>query len=341
VRNFQSVAAKILAAIFLLVLILAAAAYAAWKFTPWPSALLIRRAFNKDDLGTAASLAKFVPAGVSSRLDVSYDPAEPDAQFDLFYPSQIDNTDRTLPTIVWIHGGGWIAGSKFAIANYAKILATAGYTTVAVDYSLAPGKIYPTPVRQINAALAFLTANSAHLHVDPARLFLAGDSAGAHIAAQLACVITSPTYAAKLSITASISPAQLRGVLLYCGPFKIQHSDLDSQFGGMFHTFLWSYSGEKDFLSNPNFATASVIDFITPQFPPTFISAGNIDPLLPQSQAFAKTLSTLCVPTETLFFPQNQSPPLSHEYQFDLSTDGAQQALLKSEDFLASHSQNP
>ena len=53
------------------------------------------------------------------------------------------------------------------------------------------GQIYPTPILQVNAALAFLEKNEARLHVDASKLFLAGDLAGAQIAAQLAAVISN------------------------------------------------------------------------------------------------------------------------------------------------------
>ena len=150
------------------------AGYAAFQLSPWPSALVIRAAFDKGANTASQALAKHVPPGVSARLDERYDAADPDARLDVFYPSEVENGERSLTTVVWVHGGGWISGSKNQIANYLKILAGKGYTVAGVNYSVAPGKTYPTPLRQVNAALAYLGRNAGRLHVDASRIVLAG-----------------------------------------------------------------------------------------------------------------------------------------------------------------------
>ena len=43
-----------------------------------------------------------------------------------------------LPTVVWIHGGGWIGGSKEELANWCRLIAGHGFAVVAVGYSLRP-----------------------------------------------------------------------------------------------------------------------------------------------------------------------------------------------------------
>ncbi|HTC15807.1 MAG TPA: hypothetical protein VK695_08390 [Steroidobacteraceae bacterium] len=53
------------------------------------------------------------------------------------------------------------------VGNYLRIFAAHGYTSVALDYSLAPAHTYPTPLRQANQALAFLVSQVTRLHVDP------------------------------------------------------------------------------------------------------------------------------------------------------------------------------
>src|SRR5271157_5223497 len=110
---------------------------------------------------------------VALRLNERYDTNDPDAVLDVYYPSEVENTERTLPTVVWVHGGSFISGSKDQIANYLRALAAKNYTVVGVNYSLAPAKIYPTPILQVNAALAFLSKNGAGLHVDASKFFLA------------------------------------------------------------------------------------------------------------------------------------------------------------------------
>ncbi|MGH7493962.1 MAG: hypothetical protein ACREOO_16405 [bacterium] len=66
-----------------------------------------------------------------------------------------------------------------------------------------------------------------------------------------------------------------------------------------------------------------------------FISAGNADPLLPQSRAFAETAASLGVHVDSLFFPHDYTPALPHEYQFNLDVDAGQLALERSVKFLS------
>ena len=202
---------KFLAGLIGIVVTLAIATYVAFQVSPWPAALLIRIAFDKDAAAVSKALEEHVPPGVSARLNEGFDLADGGALLDVFYPSAIEKTDRALPTIVWVHGGGWVSGSKNQIANYAKVLAHRGYTVVAVDYLIAPRGTYPTPVRQVNAALAYLVKNARRLHVDPAQFFLAGDSGGAHIAAQWANVVSVPSYASALGIVPPSSARSCEG----------------------------------------------------------------------------------------------------------------------------------
>jgi acetyl esterase/lipase len=98
---------------------------------------------------------------------------------------------------------------------------------------------------------------------------------------------------------------------------------------------LWSYSGGKSFAHDPFFATASIIDYVTSDFPPAFISVGNADPLEQQSHAFADALVSRGVRVDALFFPKDYSPPLPHEYQFNLDTDAGRLAFERTVNFLS------
>lgn len=312
-----------------------ALAYLAFKVSPWPSALVIRHAFNVDAAAKAEALGKHVPKGISERLNQHYALHDRDAKLDVFVPADVESTGRALPTIVWVHGGGWISGSKKDVANYLRILAGRGFTTVGIDYSIAPAHTYPRPLRQVNEALGYLTRNAARLHVDPERLILAGDSGGAHIVSQVAVLIGDPSYAKRLGIAPTIRPGQLAGMLLYCGAYDVSGARLEGPYGGFLQTVLWAYSGERSFQMDTRFATATVIRYVTPAFPPSFISAGNGDPLESQSRAMAAKLVGLGVRVDSLFYPEDLDPALPHEYQFNLDSEAGRTALDRSVAFLA------
>jgi acetyl esterase len=310
--------------------------FVASQVSPWPSALLIRYAFDKGGTETNEKLAALVPSGVVSTTDVRYRADDPDALLDVHRPA---SAVGPLPTVVWTHGGGWVSGSKEQVASYAKIVASHGYTVIAIDYSIAPGATYPTPLVELNDALAHVTAHAEELGVDPARIVLAGDSAGSQISAQVATAITSPAYAEALGIEPAIGPDQLAAVILHCGAYDA--ALVDTSTGGaeswFLKTVLWSYSGTRDFADDPRFAPASVTRHMTEDFPPTFLTGGNADPLTPQGKAMLARLREVGVEVEALFQPDGEKPGLGHEYQFDLSTDAGQVALDRSLDFLSTH----
>lgn len=323
------------------IVLLGGAAFVADRYTPWPRALVIRYFFERDAAATARALERHVPADVVSILDIPYADDDRGARLDVYSPSTAKDGGRLLPAIVWIHGGAFISGDKSHVGNYLKILAGHGFVAVGIGYSIAPGATYPTPVRQANAALGFLVRNARRLNIDATRIVLAGDSAGAQIAAQLANLIADPSYAQTVGIAPAIGRERLRGAILFCGAYDLGLADPGGPFGAFMRTVLWSYSGRPDFARDESFQRVSVARYVTPAFPPAFISAGNGDPLLSHSQSLARALAEQRVKTDTLFFPADRTPPLPHEYQFDLDSDAGRLALERVLSFLKSNTAAP
>jgi acetyl esterase len=310
--------------IFASSVLLSVVAYTAFEFSPWPFVLLRRLEWDNSGMQMNEALKKYTPSNVVGRLNIEYDTSESDARLDVFYPSTIEGTDRVLPAIVWVHGGSWISGSKEYVANYLRILAARGFTTIGVDYTLAPAANYPNPVRQVNAALGFLSRNAASLHVDRSRLFLAGDSAGAQIAAQLANAISSSSYAAEIGVVPFVERSQLRGVVFYCGVYEAKLTQFRKK------GVLWAYFGTQDFGGDPRLSNFSVARHVTPEFPPLFISVGNNDEFAPQSYLFADNVAAQGVMVDRLFFPQAYTPKVWHQFQFGLDTEAGRLALERS-----------
>jgi acetyl esterase/lipase len=321
--------------LFGVIVILALLGIAAWHLSPWPSALYYRYLFDKSGVAMNAALAKHVPAGVTARTDISYG-SEPIEKLDVYLPAGVEGSGRMLPTIFWIHGGGFLSGDKDQISNYLKILAAAGYAVVAINYTLTPSARHPRPTQQANAALAFVTANAAKLNIDADRVFLAGDSAGSHIAAQLGIALSELSYARSIGVTPALPRTALRGLVLHCG---IYDPDILDKMARYRKTVSWAYLGTKDVGGPATPKEFSIVRSLTAKMPPMFITAGNADPLLPQSKSLVAAAVRLGVPVDTLFFPDDYSPPLQHEYQFDLDTAAGQEALKRSLKFIAERAQ--
>lgn len=318
--------------ILLLCLALALAAYATFVLSPWPSALLTRLAFGYGASKTNTALARHVPTGTREQLDIRYGTAE-DARLDIYLPE--GGTQPGRPTVVWVHGGGFVGGGRKDVAPYLKILAGRGYPAVAVGYTRAPTARYPEPVLQVNEALGFLQREGQRLGLDPSSLVLAGDSAGAHIAAQLAAGLTGKDYAELLGLKPAVAPATLRATVLFCGAFDPTAFELTGPFGGFVRSILLAYFGTSNPYDSDRITEAAVPRYVTEAFPRSFISAGNGDPLAPQSVVMAQALRDRGVKVDTLFFPPETEPKLPHEYQFDLDRPEGRQALDRLTAFLA------
>ena len=301
------------------------------QFTPKITVFLLKSGL---ELATSNTNSKHTNEleGVTRVTDVVYaDEGRRNSTLDIYYPS---TASEPLPVVLWVHGGGWVMGDKGDIIDYAVQLSKRGHVVVSMNYALAPGTTYPMPVKQTNQALTYIRDHVSQYQGDPNNLFLAGNSAGAQIASQTAALLTNPNLAKQMNITPSVEPDQLRGTLLFCGPYNLRTAQ-STGFPFM-RTFLWSYTGSKVYEHDPNLDEMSTVLQVTDAYPPSFITSGNDDPLTVQSIELAEVLKHQGVTTETLFF-QSSSEKLGHDYQFDLRSEAAQQALQASVQFIQDH----
>ena len=295
--------------------------------SPWLSAMTIRAAFTRSAHNTSLEMERHTPTGgVDAGLNVRYGGTLPSAMLDVFTPT---GNAQPLATIVWIHGGAWLSGTKNDVRPYLRALASRGYTVIGVEYPLAPEYAYPLALHEINTALGYLTDESARLRIDPARLIIAGDSAGAQLASQLITAITDPAYATRIGLFPRVRPDQLVGAILHCGIYDLPAlSQLSGVTGWGLKTALWSYLDTRKWADTAEALAMSTINFVTPQFVPTFISGGNADGLTPtQSRAMASRLASLGVDVTELFWDDDHAAALPHEYQFHLDLKEAHIAL--------------
>jgi acetyl esterase/lipase len=112
---------------------------------------------------------------------------------DLYLPD--DSEDR--PAIVAVHGGGFQLGSRDLYQYWGPFLAAHGYALLSVDYRLTRSgeNHFPAAVHDVRAAVQWLRGHAADLRVNPDRIALMGDSAGAYLSAMVALAGNSPGYA--------------------------------------------------------------------------------------------------------------------------------------------------
>jgi len=101
-----------------------------------------------------------------------------DLRCDVYTPPG-DETQR--PGVLLIHGGGWRAGDKTQLRGYGILLGRAGYVCVISEYRLVGESAWPAQVHDVKAAVRWMRANAEELGIDPERIALEGNSAGAHV----------------------------------------------------------------------------------------------------------------------------------------------------------------
>lgn len=116
-----------------------------------------------------------------------------DLQGDLYVPAG----PGPFPVVVNVHGGYWRRGARDTYQYWGPYLAARGYAGFTVSYRLTkPGrKTYPEVVHDIRAAVQFMRGRAEEFRLNPDRIALWGNSAGAHLAALVALAGDSPLFA--------------------------------------------------------------------------------------------------------------------------------------------------
>ena len=126
------------------------------------------------------------------------------------YPAR--DGSSSVPIVVFFHGGTWKNGRRDYYRFVGESLSAHGVTVVIPDYRKAPDHVFPSFMEDAAAATAWSVRHARELGGDPARVFVMGHSAGAHMAALLG---TDGRYLEKWDIR----PRQLAGVIGLAGPY--------------------------------------------------------------------------------------------------------------------------
>lgn len=143
---------------------------------------------------------------------------------DLYRP---DGGDKA-PVLVAVHGGGWQVGARAFYQHWGAYLARHGYALFSIDYRLGKSGVYPGAVYDVKAAVQFVRAKAGELELDPDRIGVIGDSAGAHLAAMVALAGDQFTSSYRDDAHAA-TPANVKTLIGFYGVYDMLaqwHHDL-------------------------------------------------------------------------------------------------------------------
>jgi acetyl esterase/lipase len=230
-----------------------------------------------------------LPAGSSHNLDVAYiegtqKGSKPDSvqTLDLYFPFG----KGPFPLVFWIHGGGWHSGGKLESGmQLALKFVPKGFALASVNYRLSGDAAFPAQIEDCNAALAFLRKHAHTYRIDSQRIGVFGHSAGAHLAALMACTGNGKRFATDLETSLRVQAAVVWAV----------PADLDRERGKwpmtsmMFNAEdapLWRLFPSKRY--DGEFARmASPASYVHADIPPIAMVHGQKDELVPLAQALA------------------------------------------------------
>ena len=195
--------------------------------------------------------------------------------------------------LVYFHGGGWVVGNlESHNAITAELASRAGVVVIAVDYRLAPEHPYPAAHEDCWTVVEHVLNSATAYHVDPLRIAVGGDSAGAHIAAGMArrardC--KQQSLVAQVLIYGSFGGDSTLPSYSECSDAPLlSTSDMDA-----YHTMYWPNG------MLPGDAMARPLSVESMEgLPSAFIQAAEYDPLRDDSVEYARRLEAAGVPVE-------------------------------------------
>jgi acetyl esterase len=198
-----------------------------------------------------------------------------------------------LPALLWFHGGGWTIGSVESHDPTCRSLANAvDCVVVSVDYRLAPEHKFPCAVEDAWAATEWVARQSEELGIDPARLGVAGDSAGGNLAAVVAL----------LARDAGTPPLAFQLLVYPVTDYEFDSESMIANASGYFlerQSMVW-FCGH--YLDDPSegddwrFSPIRAADLSG--LPPAFVLTAEFDPLRDQGEAYARKLEAAGVQVE-------------------------------------------
>ena len=273
-------------------------------------ALLFRYNASKSDAKRDAAIA--LPESVTECRNISYGPHGKDNLLDVYFPNQ---TTKPLPTIVSIHGGGYVYGSKEIYRRYCMDLAARGFAVVNFNYRLAPKWKFPTPLCDTNAVMQWVVKNAPRYHLDPDQLFLVGDSAGAQLASQYAAIWANPVYGALFRI--KLPKFRILALGLNCGMYDMSARAAESRKG-----LHLDYLGKDLSPEDPRFR---VLESIGSNYPPAFITTSCCDFLRPNAEPMFRFLQEKGVDAAWRCYGTEGDETVGHVFHVNIALPEAKQ----------------
>ncbi len=180
---------------------------------PWIYTNAIRT--EKPDYSKVGLPNQTLDPGIGVEKDIEYTAgAAEDAEKHKLDIYKKEGLAANAPVLFFVHGGAWRSGDRKQYPFFGNLFTKSGYIVVVPSYRLSPKVKHPGHIEDVAAAFAWTVKNIAARGGDPARIVVAGHSAGGHLVALLA---TNPQWLATYGLDAR----NIRAVLALSGVYNL------------------------------------------------------------------------------------------------------------------------
>jgi acetyl esterase/lipase len=186
------------------------------------------------------------------------------------------------PTLLQIHGGGWVVSSKNQQGKPIMLhLASRGWVCFAPNYRLSPRAAWPAHIIDVKRALAWIREHGADYGADPGFVVVTGGSAGGHLAALMALTENDPAYQPGFEDIDTSVQAAVPHYGVYDIANEVRRRGARQRLR-MLERIVW----QKPFADHrEDYERASPLYRIHPDAPPVFVIHGAHDSLVPVEEA--------------------------------------------------------
>lgn len=248
-----------------------------------------------------------------------------DGKWNVLDVYHLENVDKVQPTIISVHGGGWVYGDKERYQYYCMDLASRGFTVVNFTYRLAPEFKFPSPIVDTNNVFIWIAENAEKYNIDRNNLFVVGDSAGAQISSQYLALFTNTEFQKLFDLKIPNDKVSIVGAALNCGVYDCKNQVINES-----NSMTQAYIDNTDELQMKQVDTLA---YITDKFPPTFVMTSSKDFLRTAGEPFYNLLNSKNVYCKYKLYGKDDEEQYTHVFHLNMKLEEARQCNDEECDF--------
>lgn len=235
----------------------------------------------------------------------------------LYYPVERPDEEHPLPTVIYIHGGGYLFGKVEYSDRYLGWIAAQGYAVMAMNYRLLQETDLRGLVQDIMGSISWIAQHGKKRGFDLSRVLLTGDSAGGHLAMLAARILDNPEWQRSYGIAGI--PLKVSALGISCPCAETDHlyilgnaaSEIGRETARVYRELFLGEMGEDAPWKDQMSASDILRDG---KLPPLFLIGSETESLHQQTRFLLSSLEEADSPYEALIWTREDGVHLQHVF---------------------------